>query len=176
MKNRIVIRHLIVAAAVLLTACATGGATQAGKATGLREFKAVSYQYNVNASPRISSRKFKSRISISKVGIVKVIEIKNYPSRKQKPDARVTIAVSGTDVGSAIYNDQNELIAEFGSGKKVNNNFYSFTQKNDNQFVTANWFVEQDFIMSEYTLKDKNNTLLYKETVIYISTAPTRKK
>ena len=175
MKNRIVIRHLIVAATVLLTACATGGATQSGKAKGLREFKAVSYQYNVNASPRISTRKFKSRISISKVGSVKVIEIKNYQSRKSKPDARITIAVTGTDVGSAIYNDQNELIAEFGSGKIVNNNFYSFKQKNESQSVTANWFVEQDFIMSDYTLTDKNNTILYKETVIYISTVPLRK-
>ena len=176
MKNRIVIRHLVVAAAVLLSACATGGAGQSGKGKGLREFRAVSYQYNVNASPRISLRKFKSRVSISKVGSVKVIEIRNYPSRKPKPDAKITIAVSGTDVGSAIYNDQNELIAEFGSGKIVNNNFYSFKQKNESQFVTANWFVEDNFIMSEYTLTDKNNTVLYKETVIYTTTTPLRKK
>lgn len=176
MKNRIVIRHLLLAAIVSLSACATGGAAQAGRGKGLREFKAVSYQYNVNASPRISSRKFKSRISISKVGGVKVIEIRNYPSRKPKPDAKITIAVSGADVGSAIYNAQNELIAEFGSGKIVNNNFYSFKQKNETQSVTANWFVEDNFIMSEYTLTDKNNTLLYKETVIYISTVPLRRK
>lgn len=172
MKNRIVdINRLFLAAAVIV-------ATMAAPSYGAKErsFNAVSYQYNATTSPQVSYRKFKSRVTITDRGAVKVIEIKNYLSRKSKPDARVTIAISGNDVGSAIYNNKNELLAEYGNGKRVGDSLYVFKQKNGENSIVALWFVDDNYIMSDYTITDSDDTLLYKETVIYTAKSPLRKK
>ena len=172
MKNSIVsLRQLALLAAVILAVAAPPS-----YAAKERSFNAVSYQYNATTSPQISYRKFKSRITISDSGAVKVIEIKNYVTKKSKPDARVTIAVSGIDVGSAIYNDKNELIAEYGKGKRVGNSQYVFRQKDGEHFIVASWFVDDDYIMSDYTVSDSDDIIIYKETVIYSAKSPARKK
>lgn len=172
MKNRIALFRQISVATIIFLAV-TPLPSYASKE---RAFNAVSYQYNVRGSPQVTYRKFKSRISITDRGIVKVIEIKNYISRKSTPDARVTIAISGSDVGSAVYNDKNELLADFGKGIKINNNLYTFSHKDGEKTVSALWFVDDDSIMSDYTISDKDNNLLFKETVIYSAKTPLRKK
>ncbi|MFQ5432681.1 MAG: hypothetical protein ACE5EN_09260 [Nitrospinota bacterium] len=172
MKNLIAhINRLIVPAAVIIAAMAPP--SHGAKA---RHFNAILYQYNATTSPQVSYRKFKSRITISDSGSVSVIEIKNYISRKSKPDARVTIAVSGNDAGAAIYNGKNELLAEYGTGKKAGDSLYVFRQKNGERSTVALWFVDDNYIMSDVTISDSDNSLLFKETVIYSARSPSRKK
>ena len=163
MKNRIVILNcLLVAIAIVIAMAAPPSYGAKG-----RSFNAVSYQYNTTISPMVSHRKFKSRITFTNRGGVKVIEIKNYVTKKSKPDARVTIAISGKDVGSAIYNNKDQLIAEYGKGLRVGNSLYIFRQKEGENSIVASWFVDDNYIMSDYTITDNQGMLLYKETVIY---------
>jgi len=172
MKNLIApINRLLLAAAVIIAA--TAAPSPAARA---RDFSAVSYQYNATTSPQASYRKFKSRVTFTDKGRVKVIEIKNYVSNKSKPDARVTIAISGLDVGAAIYNSKNELLAEYGKGKKEGESLYVFRRKDGERSVVALWFVDDNYIMSDYTISSSDNELLYKETVIYSAKSPLRKR
>jgi len=172
MKNRIVVLNRLLLPAAFIVAMSAAPSYGAGP----REFSAISYQYNTNSSPQVSYRNFKSRIIFTDSGSVKVIEIKNYVSKKSKPDARVTIAISGNDVGSAIYNDKNELLAEFGKGKKESDSLYVFRQKDAERSIMASWFVDENYIMSDYTISGKDDALLYKETVIYSAKNPVKKK
>lgn len=172
MKNRIIVYRLISAAAIILAAL-TSVPSYAAKE---RSFNAVSYQYNATASPNVSYRKFKSRVTFTNSGGMKIIEIKNYVTKKSKPDARITIAVSGSDVGSAIYNNKNELIAEFGSGTRAGDNLYIFRQKEGERSIVASWFVDENYIMSDYAISSSDDVLLYKETVIYSAKSVLRKK
>ncbi len=172
MKNLIsASSRLLMAAAVIIAAAAPPSHSEEA-----RDFSAVSYQYNATTSPQTSYRKFKSRVTITDSGRVTVIEIKNYVSSQSKPDARVTIAVSGRDAGAAIYNSKNELLAEYGKGEKVSESLYVFRQKDGERSVVALWFVDDNYIMSDYTISDGDNELLYKETVIYSAKTPLRKR
>ena len=171
MKNLIsTINPFLLAAAVIIAAAPPS------HGDGARDFSAVSYQYNATTFPETSYHKFKSRVSITDSGRVTVIEIKNYVSSQSKPDARVTIAISGNEAGSAIYNSKNELLAEFGKGEKVGESLYVFRQKDGERSVVALWFVDDNYIMSDYTISDGDNELLYKETVIYSAKTPVKKK
>ena len=172
MKNRIVILNRLLMATAVIIAMAPPASYGAKE----RSFNAVSYLYNASTSPQVSYHKFKSRVTFSDSGSVKVIEIKNYVTKKSKPDARVTIAISGPDVGSAIYNSKNELLAEFGKGKRVGDSLYIFKQKEGENSIVALWFVDDNYIMSDYAISDGSDNLLYKETVIYSAKSPLRKK
>ena len=172
MKNRIVILNRLLMATAMLIAMAA----PASYASKERSFNAVSYQYNVTTSPQVSYRKFKSRVTINNNRGIRVIEIKNYVSKKSKPDGRITIAISGNDVGSAIYNNKNELVAEFGRGKRAGDSLYIFKQKEGENTIVASWFVDEDYIMSDYTITNSGDMLVYKETIIYSAKRPSRKK
>lgn len=141
-----------------------------------REFSAVVMEYNVNANPSVSSKKFKSRVSVFEQDAVKIIEIKNFIRKKRKPDAIVKIVRSGADVASAVYNSKMEVVAEYPSGKIVSKNLYTFSQPNSKRTIRASWFIGEDYLMSDSYMTDENGVLLYKETVIYRARTPSRKK
>lgn len=141
-----------------------------------RDFGAVAMEYNVNANPQIISKKFKSRVSVFEQDAVKVIEIKNFTSKKRKPDVVVKIVRSGIDVASALYNGKMEALAEYPNGKIVNKNLYTFIKTNGKRTIRASWFISKDYMMSDSYMTDENDRLLYKETVIYRAKNPLRKK
>ncbi len=141
-----------------------------------RSFNTVVVEYNVNANPQISSKKFRSRVSVFEQDAVKIIEIKNFIRKKRAPDGIVKIVRSGTDVASAVYNGKMEVRVEYPKGKIVGKNLYTFIQTNGNRTIRASWFISEDYIMSDSYMTDENDTLLYKETVIYRAQNPSRKR
>lgn len=132
-----------------------------------RNFSAVVMEYNVNANPQVSSRKFKSQVAVFGQDAVKIIEIKNFIMKRKEPDGIVRIVRSGMDVASVVYNDKMETLAEYPKGKIVSKNLYTFSQTSGKRTVHASWFIGEDYMMSDSYMTDEKGTLLYKETVIY---------
>jgi len=140
-----------------------------------RDFSAMVMEYNVNANPQVSSKKFKSRVSVFEQDAVKIIEIKNFIRKKREPDGIVKIVRSGTDIASVVYNGKMEVMAEYPSGKIVSKNLYTFSRTNGKRTIRASWFIDEDYMMSDSYMTDENDTLLYKETVIYRAKTELRK-
>lgn len=140
-----------------------------------RDFKATAYEYNINASPQINSRIFRSRIRIMEQGQVKVLTIKNFVKNKGKPDSTVKVAISLTSAGSVIYNDKMQVVAEYPKGKIINENLLVFEQKSGVRNIIGRWFIDDDFMMSDFTMTGENGLVLLKEVVIYRAKNPTRK-
>ncbi len=132
-----------------------------------RNFEARRIEYNINSSPRVSFNKFKSRISVLERGNVKVVTLRNFVSKKSKPDVTIKIALSAGSVGSQIFNSEGKLIQEYATGEYVNKNLYVFRQSFDKSKTVGSWFISDDRLMSDFSMRDKNGVLLFKETVIY---------
>ncbi len=132
-----------------------------------RSFEARRIEYNVNASPRMSFKKFKSRISVQERGGVKVVTLKNFVSKKSKPDVTIKIALSSGTVASQIFNSEGKIIMEYPKGEYVNKNLYVFRRSLDKRETVGSWFISDDYLMSDFSMRDQNGFLLFKETVIY---------
>lgn len=141
---------------------------------GERVFEATSFEYNINASPQISSRKFKCTVDYFQEGFVKVVQIKNYLSKKSDPDVIVKIVSSNNSAASMLYNSKMEVMTEYPRGIFVNENLFTFTGGDDNRKITGSWFTDPEYLMSDFAMRDAKGTLLYKETVIYTPKSPSR--
>lgn len=153
------------AAALLMAACASGGA---------HPFEATAYEYNINASPQVKSRKFGCSVKKFEEGVVRVIEIRNFISQKAEPDVTVKIVTSNDTAASIIYNAKMEKIAEYPRGQYVNENLMLFTGGDGQRKITGKWFTDSNCLMSDFTISDEKGVLLYKETVIYTAKSPSR--
>ncbi len=141
---------------------------------GERAFDAASFEYNVNASPQINSRKFSCRVDYFQEGFVKVIQIKNFINKKSDPDVIVKIVSTNNSAASMLYNGKMEIVTEYPRGKFVNENLFTFTGGDANRQITGSWFVDPDYLMSDFAMRDANGVLLYKETVVYTAKSPSR--
>ncbi len=141
---------------------------------GERPFQATAFEYNVNASPQISSRTFNCKINFFVEGIVKVIEIKSFLSKRSDPDVIVKVVSSNDTAASMIYNKDMEPIASYPRGQYVNDNLMLFTGGDEKRQVTGSWYTDPDYLMSDFAIRDANGALLYKETVIYTAKSPSR--
>ena len=141
---------------------------------GERAFEATSFEYNVNASPQISSRKFGCKVDYFKEGFVKIVQIKNFINKKSDPDVIVKIVSSNDSAASMLYNSKMEIVTEYPRGKFVNENLFTFTGGDNNRQIAGSWFTDPDFLMSDFTMRDDKGVLLYKETVIYTAKSPSR--
>lgn len=139
-----------------------------------RAFEATSFEYNVNASPQISSRKFRCTVDYFQEGFVKVVQIKNFISKKSDPDVIVKIVSSNDSAASMLYNGKMEIMTEYPRGRFVNENLFTFTGGDDNRKITGSWFTDPDYLMSDFVMRDVKGVLLYKETVIYTAKSPSR--
>lgn len=139
-----------------------------------RAFEATSFEYNINASPQISSRKFKCTVDYFREGFVKIIQIKNFISKKSDPDVIVKIVSSNNSAASMLYNGKMEIMTEYPRGTFVNENLFTFTGGDDNRRITGSWFTDPDYMMSDFAMRDGKGVLLYKETVIYTPKSPSR--
>lgn len=139
-----------------------------------KKFEATAFEYNVNNSPQITTKKFVSRISIFEQQVVKIVEIKNFISQKSSPDVVVKIAASSDSVASIIYNEKMEVIAEYPRGTQVNSNLAVFKGGDAKRRLSGSWYIDPDYLMSDFSIMDEAGTLLYKETVIYTSKSPSR--
>lgn len=131
------------------------------------EFEAVRFEYNLNAVPEVSQISFKSYVYIFNQGAVKVVQIKNFIKSKSKHDALIKIAISSSSAGIIVYDGEDNTIAEYGKAVIASNNLYTFDEKSGDNQVSGSWFIENDYMMSDFTLRSPKGILLYKETVIY---------
>lgn len=141
---------------------------------GERAFEATSFEYNVNASPQINSRKFRCTVDYFQEGFVKVVQIKNFMGKKSDPDVIVKIVSSNDSAASMLYNGKMEIMTEYPRGIFVNENLFTFTGGDDNRKITGSWFTDPDYLMSDFAMHDGKGVLLYKETVIYTPKSPSR--
>ncbi len=141
---------------------------------GERAFDAISFEYNINASPQISSRKFGCKVDYFQEGFVKIVQIKNFINKKSDPDIIVKIVSSNDSAASMLYNSKMEIVSEYPRGKFVNENLFTFTGGDTNRQITGSWFTDPDYLMSDFSMRDGNGVLLYKETVIYTPKSPSR--
>lgn len=156
---------LFLAAAILFAPAAYAGE---------RAFDATSIEYNINASPQIHSRKFSCKLDYFQEGIVKIVQIKNFINKKSDPDVIVKIVSSNDSAASILYNSKMEVITEYPRGQFVNENLFTFTGGDDKRKIAGSWFVDPDYLMSDFTMRDERGALLYKETVIYTAKSPSR--
>ncbi len=159
------IATLLFAAFILSTAAAYAGE---------RAFDADSFEYNVNASPQIHSRRFTCKVDYFQDGFVKVVQIKNFINKKSDPDVIVKIVSSNNNVASMLYNSKMELVTEYPRGKFVNENLFTFAGGDANRQITGSWFIDPDYLMSDFSMRDASGALLYKETVVYTAKSPSR--
>lgn len=139
----------------------------AADAADERKFDATALEYNINNSPQITGKKFTSKVTVFEQGMVRVVEIKNFISGKSAPDVLVKIASSSDSVGSVIYNDKMEVIAEYPRGVYVNSNLSTFKGGDDKRRLSGSWYTGADQMLSDFMITDETGTVLYKETVIY---------
>jgi len=52
---------------------------------------------------------------------------------------------------------------------------FVFKESDKDRALEIRWFMDDDYIMSEYTMMDKGDTLLFKETIVYTARRPMRK-
>ncbi len=149
--------------------------TSVAHAESDRAFEAVSHEYNVNASPQISSRKFNCTVRSMDQGLVRVVEIRSYITAKSQPDVLIRIVSSNNSVASQIYNGKMEMIAEYTNAEMVNSNLFTFKSGDDKRKVNGRWYMDPDYMMSDFTIADAGGNQLYKETVIYSAKKPGRK-
>lgn len=163
--------------AVAGLACATDGAEslKAGKGGGGKAFRATAYEYNISASPQVHSSSFDCSVKFVEQGLVKVIEVRNFLKGSAAPDVIVRIVASANSVGSVIYNAKGEAVAEYPNGELVNGNLFIFKAGTEKRKVSGRWYVDLDYLMSDFTITDDLGTELYKETVIYQAKSPSRK-
>ncbi|GMT41595.1 MAG: hypothetical protein IEMM0002_0006 [bacterium] len=159
---------------VSLFSCVTSPGADASRKN--RVFEATAYEYNVKATPPVRLRRFRSLVSVFSQDQVVVIEIKNFVRKKAAPDVTVKIVRTGVDVASVVVNDKMQTVAEYTRGTMVNSNLYKFTKSSGKRTITGRWFIETDYMMSDFTLIDQNGALLYKETVIYRAEKPVKAK
>jgi hypothetical protein len=146
------------------------------EAAGWRDFEASGIEYNVALNPRLSGRHFKSKVKFFKEGIVRVVEIKNFINGRKKPDINIKIAVSSNSAGSAIYDSEMKLIAEYPAGTIADENLYIFDREVDNTKITGRWFVDDDYLMSDFAIHTEEGVIVYQETVVYRAKKPLKKK
>jgi len=150
----------------------TAPAVKAVSAGEWRNFNAEAVEYRLSRQPELTTKKFKSMVMTFNAGEVKVVEVKNFITNKIKHDVLIKIAISYGSVGSMVYDRNGNLIAEYGGGKPVSESRYSFQQKQGENTVFGDWFINDDTLMSDFEIKDKNGLLVYKETVIYTAKKP----
>lgn len=141
---------------------------------GERAYDALSFEYNINSSPQIHSRKFACKVDYFQEGFVKIIQIKNFINKKSDPDVIVKIVSSNNSVATMLYNGKMEIVTEYPRGQFVNENLFTFTGGDTNRQITGSWFTDPDYLMSDFAMRDANGVLLYKETVIYTPKSPSR--
>jgi hypothetical protein len=152
---------------LLIALLLTVPAVKAVSAGEWRDFNAEAIEYRLNRQPELTMKKFKSMVMSFNAGEVKVVQVKNFITNKKKHDVLIKIAISYGSVGSVVYDSNNNLIAEYGGGKPVSESRYSFQKKNGENTVFGDWFISDDYLVSDFEIKDKNGLLMYKETVIY---------
>ena len=141
-----------------------------------REFDASGIEYNATLKPKLSGRHFKSKVKFFKEGTVRVVEIQNFINGERKPDIHIKIAVSSNSAGSAIYDSDMKLIAEYPAGTIADENLYIFDREVDNNKITGRWFIEDDYLMSDFAIHTNGGAVIYQETVVYRAKKPTKKK
>ena len=132
-----------------------------------KKFEAVGVEYNVNSDPQIKGSRFKSRVGLFSDGAVRVVQIDNFISGKRKPDIHIKVAISSNSAGSIIYNSDMNPIAEYSGGKNISENLITFSQETEGRTLRGEWFIEDDYLMSDFSLVNSEGILLYRETVIY---------
>jgi len=132
-----------------------------------RKFEAVGVEYNVNSTPQVKGSTFKSKVNIFSDGAVRVVQVDNYISGKRDPDIHIKVAISFNSAGSVIYDSEMKPIAEYPNGKIISKNLILFEQELEGRTLKGEWFIEEDYLMSDFSLVSSDGTLLFKETVVY---------
>lgn len=156
--------------------CAAALLPAAARADDGRQFEAIAYEYNVNASPQIHSSRFDCKVNVLEQGTVKVVELRSFITAKPDPDVVIRIISSNESVASQIYNARMEQIAEYPKGQMVNENLFIFKSGDEKRKVSGMWYLDPDYMMSDFSITDANGVQLYKETVIYTAKKPSRRK
>lgn len=132
-----------------------------------RIFDATAFEYNVAAKSAITSKTFTSHVTVFEQGSIKIVQLKNFINNKNNHDVLLKIVISGNSVGSIVYNSKMEIIAEYSKGKIENEYLYLFSAKNKKNTIKGSWYIEDDFIMSDFSIVNESGAIIYKETVIY---------
>ncbi|MBI3582289.1 MAG: hypothetical protein HY098_09505 [Nitrospinae bacterium] len=140
-----------------------------------RDFTAASFQFDAGAQNPVVSKKFDCKIKTVEQGPVRVITISSFISAKSAPDVIIRVISSESSVANIIYNSKMEVVAEYPKGDLIGPNVFLFKGGDEKRKVEGRWYLDQDYMMSDFSVSDPKGAIIYKETVIYQAKKPSRK-
>jgi hypothetical protein len=150
---------------------------QAGpaRAGNERDFTAAAFQFDTSLQNPVVSKKFDCRIKTAEKGPVRIITISSFVSGKSSPDLTIKVMTNNNSAANIVYNSKMEVIAEYPKGDILNSNVLLFKTGDEKRKVEGRWYLDQDYMMSDFTVSEPKGAIIYKETVIYQAKKPSRK-
>ncbi len=148
------------------------GAARAGNE---KDFTAFSFQYDTSLQNPVVSKRFDCKIKTAEQGPVRIITISSFVSGKSAPDVIIRVISSENSVANIIYNSKMEVVAQYPKGDMIGPNVFLFKGGDEKRKVEGRWYLDLDYMMSDFSISDPKGAILYKETVIYQAKSPRRK-
>ena len=144
-------------------------------AAGERDFTATAFQYDTGLQNPMVSKRFDCRIKTFEQGSVRKTTISSFVSGKPTPDVTIDIISSNNSVANIIYNSKMEPVAQYPRGEALGPNLFLFKGGDEKRKEEGRWYMDQDYLMSDFSIADAKGAIIYKETVIYQAKKPLRK-
>ena len=167
--NAYVARVICVLGAVLLAAsCATPGSKGITSSAGKKRLVAHSIIYTRGLSTSVAEKVYNCEMELLTRSGLNSYRFSNYVSGLAKPDAVVTLAISGRSAGLGIYNANGEPLAEYPAGN-VNGALVEFEVRQKDGIAKVKWFLGEGAILSVFESYDSAGNLGYSENTFYSS-------
>jgi hypothetical protein len=153
---------------IFATACATSGGSSRPASLGKKRYIAHSIIYQRAAQPSVTEKVFRCEMELLVRPDLKSYRFSNYISGGEKPDAVVTLAISGRAGGLGIYSASGEPMAEYPAGK-ASENMVEFEVRQKDGVTKVKWYLGADSILSIFESYDSAGGLGFSESTVYLS-------